>query len=112
MQNSLTIATFKSALAIAFLMLVFVFTGCCATGPFQSHSAFKQSLPSGYGAQAAVAPQWQSANYPSAYAPQHSGGYGATAQPSYGYGGQAAYPQNGRELMSPFVSGTYSGGSC
>ena len=112
MLNPLTIATIKSALAISFLMLSFVFTGCCATGPFQSHSAFKQSLPSGYGAQPAGAAQWQSANYPPAYAPQQAGGYGLTAQPSYGYGGQAAYPQNGRGLMNPFVSGTYTSGSC
>lgn len=128
----------KYVLAVAAsLMLTFVFSGCSATGPFQSHSAFKQAvLPSGYqsvyqnqtgyGGQGAVSPQWQSSNYPPAYAPQHgaagyrsgnpASGYGVTAQPGYGFGGQAAYPQNnqglGGGLMSPFVGRTYTSGSC
>jgi len=61
MQNSphqntpmqLSLISSKSAkctlAAAASLMLAFVFTGCTAAGPLQSHSAFKQSaLPSGY----------------------------------------------------------------
>lgn len=117
-------------------MLVFVFAGCSATGPFQPHSAFKQAvLPSGYqsayqnqsgyqnqtgyGTQGAIAPQWQSSNYPPQYGngiPAY--GYGATPQPTYGgygYGGQVAYPQNNQGysggVMSPFVGSTYSGGN-
>ena len=133
MQNSLPFAFKKSALSTVFLVLMvtFVFTGCSATGPFQSHSAFRQSLPSGYqtdgyqsayqnqtgyAAQGTFAPQWQSANYPPAYAPQAAYGYGVTPQLNYGFGGQAAYPQSnpglGRGLMSPFVGGTYTSGSC
>ncbi len=127
----------KYVLAATSLMLIFVFTGCCSTGPFGSHSAFKQSaLPSGYqtvfqnqtgyGAAGAGVPQLQSANYPPVYAPRQGVfqvrnanpvyGYGAAPQHHYRFGGQATFPQNNQGLagglMSPFVGSTYASGSC
>jgi len=105
MQVSFSSSTSTKYFLAAAFMLTFVFSGCSATGPLRSQSAFNQSLPSGY-----QSPGFGSQPY---NAPSANSFNGSGSRSGFGGHVQQQYQGFRGGMLNPFAGGgNFTSGSC